>query len=68
MDTYYNFPVPIRPAIFAVLHLQYIGSPGRIGPVSVPGVRSQPELREGTNMSFVRSNATSNPPGGTYGA
>jgi hypothetical protein len=27
METYYNFPVPLRPAIFAAFDLQYINHP-----------------------------------------
>jgi high affinity Mn2+ porin len=47
METYYNFPVPIRPGMFAALDLQYINNPGynrARGPVVVPGVRLHLEL------------------------
>ena len=47
METYYNFPVPLRPGIFAAFDLQYINNPGYNrdrGPVIVPGVRLHIEM------------------------
>jgi len=32
METYYNFPVPIRLPMFAALDLRYINNPGYTGP------------------------------------
>ena len=47
METYYNFPVPLRHGIFAAFDLQYINNPGYNrdrGPVIVPGVRLHIEM------------------------
>ena len=47
METYYNFPVPIRSGLWAAFDLQYINNPGynrARGPVVVPGVRLHLEL------------------------
>jgi high affinity Mn2+ porin len=47
METYYNFPVPLRPGVFAAFDLQYINNPGYNrdrGPVIVPGVRLHIEM------------------------
>jgi high affinity Mn2+ porin len=47
METYYNFPLPLRPGIFAAFDLQYINNPGYNrdrGPVIVPGVRLHIEM------------------------
>jgi hypothetical protein len=69
METYYNFPVPIRLPMFAALDLRYINNPGYgQRPRPRPGRRLHLELREDTNMSFVRSNGALNLPGGPHGA
>jgi len=47
METYYTFPVPIEPGVFAAFDFQYINNPGynrARGPVIVPGVRLHVEL------------------------
>jgi high affinity Mn2+ porin len=47
METYYNFPVALRPGVFAAFDLQYINNPGynrARGPVIVPGVRLHIEM------------------------
>lgn len=47
METYYNFPVPIEPGVYAAFDFQYINNPGynRVrGPVLVPGIRLHLEL------------------------
>ncbi len=47
METYYNFPVPLRPGVFAAFDPQYINNPGYNrgrGPVIVPGVRLHIEM------------------------
>jgi len=47
METYYNFPIPIRRGVFGAVDLQYINNPGynrARGPVVVPGLRLHIEL------------------------
>jgi high affinity Mn2+ porin len=47
IESYYNFPIPIKRGIYGAFDLQYINNPGYNrdrGPVIVPGLRLHLEL------------------------